>query len=126
MAARERLICGSGALVDSGGGVRFDIEQRGERVPAFAVRYLGQVYAYLNRCAHMPMELDWKPGRFFDDEGALLVCSTHGAVYAPDTGACLGGPCAGALVRLAIEECGGYIYLLESGCGMPETASLKG
>jgi nitrite reductase/ring-hydroxylating ferredoxin subunit len=111
MVVRKRLICRSDALADSGEGVRFEVKQGGETVPAFIVRYEGQVHAYLNRCAHMPMELDWKPGLFFDGEGLLLVCSTHGALYAPDTGECLGGPCAGALVRLEVEEQGGGIYL---------------
>jgi len=111
MAVRERLICRSDALADSGDGVRFEVEHGDETVPAFIGRYDGQVHAYLNRCAHMPMELDWKPGRFFDGEGLLLVCSTHGALYAPDTGACLGGPCAGALARLEVEERGGGVYL---------------
>ena len=111
MAAAERLICASEALVDSGDGVRFEARWGGETVAAFAVRYDGQVRAYLNRCAHMAMELDWKPGRFFDAEGLLLVCSTHGAVYAPDTGACLGGPCSRALARLDVEERDGAVYL---------------
>jgi len=111
--ARERLICSSAALIDSGEGVRFEVERDGETVPAFAVRYEGQVHAYLNRCAHQTMELDWKPGRFFDAEGLLLVCSTHGAEYAPDTGACLAGPCSGSLARLAVRERGGYVYLTE-------------
>lgn len=111
MLARERLICSSDALVDSGDGVRFEVERGDATRPAFIVRYDGQVHAYLNRCAHMPMELDWKPGRFFDDEGLDLVCSTHGAVYAPDTGECRGGPCAGALARLEVEERDGCVYL---------------
>jgi len=111
MAARKRLICSSDVLVDSGDGVRFEVKLGEAMVHAFAVRYDGQVYAYLNRCAHMPMELDWKHGRFFDGEGLLLVCSTHGAIYAPDSGVCLGGPCAGALARLEVEERDGHVYL---------------
>ena len=111
MVARERLICASTALADSGDGVRFEIVHRGETLPAFAVRFDGQVHAYLNRCVHMAMELDWRPGRFFDGEGLLLVCSTHGAMYAPDTGVCVGGPGAGALVRLAVEERDGNVYV---------------
>lgn len=111
MAAAERLICASAALIDSGDGVRFEAPWGGATVAAFAVRYEGQVRAYLNRCTHMSTELDWKPGRFFDAEGLLLVCSTHGAVYAPDTGACLGGPCSGALARLDVEERDGAVYL---------------
>jgi len=64
--------------------VRFEVKRGDAAVPAFIVRYDGQLHTYLNRCAHMPMELDWKPGRFFDDEGLHLVCSTNSAVYAPD------------------------------------------
>jgi len=110
MAARERLICGSDALADSGDGVRFEVKRGDATMPAFIVRYGGQLHAYLNRCAHMPMELDWKPGRFFDHEGLHLVCSMHGAVYAPGTGECRGGPCTGTLAQLKVEEREGCVY----------------
>jgi nitrite reductase/ring-hydroxylating ferredoxin subunit len=112
VAFAERLICSSADLVDSGDGVRFDMDVEGRSEPAFAVRYEGRVYAYLNRCAHMPMELDWKPGKFFDIAGLLLICSTHGAVYEPDTGRCAGGPCnRSGLVPIAVEERDGRIYV---------------
>jgi len=119
MALAERVICLSSDLVDSGDGVRFEVERDGRTQPAFAVRYGGRVYAYLNRCAHLPMELDWKPGKFFDGEGLLLICSTHGAIYQPDTGECLGGPCEGALVPIRVEERDGTILLKEHGDGRP-------
>jgi nitrite reductase/ring-hydroxylating ferredoxin subunit len=113
MAGRERLICSSAALVDGGPGVRFEAEFRGERVPAFAVRYAGRVHAYLNRCAHLQMELDWRAGEFFDAESRHLICSTHGATYDAASGECLGGPCAGApLVRVAAEERDGNVYCM--------------
>jgi len=113
MADAERLICASGALCDAGPGVRFEVCYFGEPTPAFVVRAAGQVYGYLNRCGHMPMELDWQPGAFFGVEGRDLVCSTHGAVYAVSDGRCLGGPCAGTpLVRLAIAERDGAVYFL--------------
>jgi nitrite reductase/ring-hydroxylating ferredoxin subunit len=109
----ERLICDSTALRDAGAGVRFEVEYFGERAPAFAVRHEGRVYAYLNRCAHVAMELDWREGQFFDLEGRDLICSTHGAVYAASSGRCLGGPCGGApLVRLRVAERDGRIYYL--------------
>ena len=60
-----------GTLIDSGDGVRFEVERGGETSPAFAIRYDGRVRACLNRCAHMPMELDWKPGKFFDAGGCF-------------------------------------------------------
>ena len=111
-AVGARLVCASSDLADGGDGVRFDIERDGETVPAFAIRHGGRVYAYLNRCAHIAMELDWNPGKFLDAEGEYLICSTHGALYAPESGACRGGPCRGAaLVRLNVFEADGKIYM---------------
>ena len=111
MADAERLICRSPELVDSGRGVRFEVEYFGEPAPAFAVRYRGRVHGYLNRCAHVAMELDWQEGVFFDSEGRDLVCATHGAVYDPCTGRCVEGPCIrGRLVKLRIEERDGMVY----------------
>ena len=115
MAARERLICDSDALVDGGEGVCFEVQWQGSAEPAFAVRFRSHVYAYLNRCSHVPMQLDWQQGRFFDFTGLYLVCSTHGALYAPESGACLGGRCNGKGLRpLAVVERDGRIYLIES------------
>lgn len=107
-----RLICASSELADGGDGMRFEVERNAETVPAFAIRHGGRVYAYLNRCAHIAMELDWNPGKFLDAEGAHLICSTHGALYAPESGACRGGPCRGAaLTRLNVFEAGGQVYI---------------
>ncbi|MDO8932088.1 MAG: Rieske 2Fe-2S domain-containing protein [Rhodocyclaceae bacterium] len=115
MAARERLICAGDELVDGGDGVRFTVEWRGAAEPAFAVRFRGRAYAYLNRCAHVPVEIDWQPGKFFDFTGLYLVCAVHGALYAPETGACLGGRCDGRGLRpLVLVERDGGVYLIES------------
>ena len=107
-----RLICASGELAEGGDGVRFELEWDGEAAPAFAIRHGGRVYAYLNRCAHIAMELDWKQGKFFDTDREYLICSTHGALYAPESGSCRGGPCRGAkLVGLSVFEADGSVYL---------------
>lgn len=114
MAQRERLICASADLEEGGTGLRFEVLWAGEATPAFAVRYDGKVYAYLNRCAHVPVELDYDDGKFFDMSGLYFVCSTHGALYAPDTGACLGGPCNGrGLKALRVFERDNAVYLIE-------------
>ncbi|MHB1246744.1 MAG: Rieske (2Fe-2S) protein [Sulfuriferula sp.] len=114
MAEQLRLICVSAALTDAGKGVRFELQHLGQTVPAFVVRYRGRVYAYLNRCAHIPVEMDWQEGEFFDISGLYLLCSTHGAMYLPATGQCMGGRCAGkGLVTLAVQEHDGYVYLIE-------------
>ncbi|ANQ84783.1 Rieske (2Fe-2S) protein [Azoarcus olearius] len=114
MAARERLICAASELADGGDGVRFTVERFGVVEPAFAVRYRGAVYAYLNRCAHVPVELDWVAGKFFDLSGTLLICAVHGAHYEPESGQCVMGPCKGRrLIALNVVERAGHVYLHE-------------
>ncbi|MSQ72991.1 MAG: Rieske (2Fe-2S) protein [Betaproteobacteria bacterium] len=118
MADGERLVCQSTELMDSGPGVRFEVSAHGKVHAAFAVRFGGHVYAYLNRCGHRPMELDWHRGCFFDDEGLVLVCSTHGAVYLPGSGQCMGGPCIGrGLESISVVELNGTIWLKDGRYG---------
>lgn len=95
----EILICDAEALEEGGKGVRFPVTAGGEDASGFAVRHQGTVHAYLNRCAHVPMELDWNEGEFFESSGMYLMCSTHGAIYSPQTGKCEGGPCRGGRLR---------------------------
>lgn len=97
-------LCHGADLVNSGEAVPFDVSYGGQTCRAFAIRYQDQVYAYLNRCAHVPMEMDYQPNRFFDSTGHWLMCATHGALYQPQTGACRGGPCRGGLIKIAITE----------------------
>jgi nitrite reductase/ring-hydroxylating ferredoxin subunit len=103
-------LCTSDALVNSGDAVAFDVVYCGNVCRAFAIRYEGQVQAYLNRCAHVPMEMDYQPNRFFDTTGHWLMCATHGAMYRPETGECRAGPCRGGLVKIALSEQGGTVH----------------
>ncbi|WBY00868.1 Rieske 2Fe-2S domain-containing protein [Ramlibacter tataouinensis] len=107
--SQPQPLCNSADLADGGLAVAFDVLYGGQTCRAFAIRWRGRVHAYLNRCAHVAMEMDWQPNRFFDDSGQWLMCSTHGAVYHPDTGACAGGPCRGPLVRIEVSEQGGVV-----------------
>ena len=106
----EVFICDSHDLVDGGQGVRFPVRAFGDPATGFVVRFGGQVYAYLNRCAHVPTELDWVKGQFFESSGEFLMCATHGAVYRPESGVCAGGPCRGARLRaIAVREADGQV-----------------
>ena len=114
MAGGTTLICASGDLAEGGKGSRFQIDIGGKPRPAFAVRFEGEVRAYLNCCPHLGTELDWQPGEFFDDSGLYLICATHGAVFMPEGGYCTGGPCKGQrLARLPVTERDGCIFLDE-------------
>lgn len=86
-------------------GVRFELPMLGEHTTGFVVRYQGIARAYVNQCAHVPVELDWNEGEFFDRNKDYLICATHGAHYAPDTGYCVFGPCKGKnLQSLPVTE----------------------
>jgi nitrite reductase/ring-hydroxylating ferredoxin subunit len=104
-------ICESAKLEEGGKGVRFPVLAGGNAGTGFVVRYDKQVYAYLNRCAHVPIELDWNEGEFFDSGGLYLMCSTHGALYTPEDGRCAGGPCRGGRLRaIAVHEKNGQVF----------------
>lgn len=115
-APRRIWLCASEALVERGEGLRFPLIVGKEKGSGFAVRYFGKVQAYLNRCAHVPIELDWEQGKFFDITGTYLMCSTHGALYVPESGRCAGGPCRGGKLRkIEILEESGEVYWLPDG-----------
>ena len=103
-------LCNSQDLVDGGRAVPFDLVYAGQTCRAFAIRFQGRVHAYLNRCTHVAMEMDYQPDQFFDDSGRWLLCATHGATYKPDTGACAGGPCRGGLVKIELTERDGVVH----------------
>ncbi len=115
MAHRQRLIAASDQIAERGRGLRFTVDSpSGNPLPAFAIRYRGVVFAYVNRCAHISVELDWAEGNFFDSSGLYLICATHGAAYFPDNGRCAAGPCkGGGLQPLPMIEHGGNVYLIE-------------
>jgi nitrite reductase/ring-hydroxylating ferredoxin subunit len=114
LAGDERLggaVCASASLEEGGSGVRFTANCEGKTQAAFAIRFRGQVRAYVNECRHQRSELDWRPGEFFDHAKLYLVCATHGALYAPDTGMCVAGPCKGArLLAVTVQERDGQVY----------------
>ncbi len=104
-------LCASTALEDAGRAVLFDVLLWRRPARAFALRFEGRVVAYINRCAHVPTEMDWRPGEFLDDEKRFIVCAMHGAVYEPTNGRCIAGPCAGArLMAVDVVEQAGQVY----------------
>ena len=107
----EIAICASTAVLEGGKGVRFPVTAFGNDATGFVVRFKGTAHAYLNRCAHVPIELDWAEGEFFESSGLYLMCATHGAIYLPESGRCAGGPCRGGrLHKIGVEERDGQVF----------------
>ncbi len=71
----------------------------------FVVRRDGRLYAYANVCPHARRPLDMLPDEFLIGDGSMIRCSSHGAMFVPETGECVFGPCVGArLLRLEARE----------------------
>lgn len=103
-------ICASAALADKGRAVVFDVLHFRAPARAFVLRFEGRVIGYLNRCVHVPVEMDWQPGEFLDSEREFLICSIHGASYEPQSGRCIGGPCGrGRLTPISVVEQSGEV-----------------
>ena len=104
-------LCASDALAERGQALVFDVIHYRQAARAFALRFDGRVVAYLNRCVHVPTEMDWQPGEFLDSAKEYILCSIHGAAYEPRDGHCIGGPCGrGRLTPLRVEERDGQVY----------------
>ncbi len=109
--ATPELLCASSELSERGIAFIWDVLQYRQPVRAFAMRFDGCVVAYLNRCVHVPTEMDWQPGQFFDMDKRWIMCSIHGATYEPRDGRCIGGPCGrGKLTAIAVIEREGQVY----------------
>ena len=104
-------LCPGAALEDGGQAHVWDVLEFGRPARAFVLRFDGVVRAYLNRCLHVPAELDWQPGQFFDSDRRFIICSIHGATYEPEDGRCVGGPCGrGRLTAVAVQEHDGQVH----------------
>lgn len=65
----------------------------------FAVRKDDRLFLYYNYCPHLGTPLEWQEDRFLDSDGALIQCSTHGALFVIESGQCILGPCKGKRLK---------------------------
>ncbi|MCY4050737.1 MAG: Rieske 2Fe-2S domain-containing protein [Gammaproteobacteria bacterium] len=89
----------------------FDID-RSKFLSGFVIQRGGDLYAYVNHCPHNGSRLDWVPGDLFDETGKYLICATHGAIFEPETGKCVGGPCINqTLIQMNVKRDQQNIYV---------------
>ena len=83
---------------------KFLLRRGAEEIEGFVLNYAGELHAYVNRCRHVPMSLDWVENQFFTEDGRFLQCATHGAYYRPESGECVAGPpCGRSLFRVPLR-----------------------
>jgi len=80
-------------------GKEFLLENVEIKQDAFLIYFNEHCYAYENSCPHTGVNLNWQKGQFFSLDGLYLQCSLHGALFEPDTGLCIRGPCKGERLK---------------------------
>lgn len=101
------------AALAPGESLKFMLPIRGVDEECFVVNFHGAYHAYVNRCRHVPMAMDWVDNQFFTEHARYLMCQTHNAYYDPASGECIAGPpsaCGKFLYRVPIEVEQGVIY----------------
>lgn len=109
MPALVRL-CSAADIAD-GQAKSFDFGDGAARESIFVIRRAGRILAYRNHCPHIGSPLDWPEGQFFNADASHLLCHTHGALFRPEDGLCVRGPCRGkALTSAPIKTIDGILY----------------
>jgi len=104
-------LVGSVGELEHGTSKKFTMRRGGRDLEALLVNYQGNHFAYVNRCPHTGITLDWVNNQFFSSDNRYIMCATHGAVFEPPSGECIWGPCVGlSLQSLPIEIDDGRIY----------------
>lgn len=85
--------------ISDGATKKFHLRCNGRSIEGFLVGHRGELFAYVNRCRHIPMPMDWVENNFLTQNKKFLICATHGAIYEPATGECVWGPCFGAFLQ---------------------------
>lgn len=89
----------------------FVVQNDSGSTDAFLIYFNQRCYAYENSCPHTGVNLNWQKEQFFSVDGLFLQCSLHGALFKPDGGACVRGPCIGqSLKSLDIRIENGVVY----------------
>ncbi|WP_420137121.1 Rieske (2Fe-2S) protein [Sphingomonas sp.] len=79
-----------------GAARNFVLQMKAGRFHGFVVRRADRIYGYVDRCPHAGLPLAQQLDRYLTPDGSLILCSWHGALFAPEDGRCVGGPCHGA------------------------------
>ncbi len=111
--SERSFLCSIDELPDPGSR-GFSLELSGEVLDLVLVKRQGRLYAYRNRCPHTGVNLEWRADQFLDPSECYIQCATHGALFRPEDGLCLRGPCVGQHLqplRLIVEDEGVYLEL---------------
>jgi nitrite reductase/ring-hydroxylating ferredoxin subunit len=118
----ERVICRLVDL-DESGARGFTVGGGDWPLRGFIVRCGNEVRGFVNRCPHVGHPLNLQPHRFLTPDGAMILCSSHGALFEKDEGLCLAGPCPGKALRAVPLEVIGDLILIAANADLAALAA---
>ena len=108
----KRKLVGKVGELAPGMTKKFALSNGKYSVEGMLLNYQGTLHAYVNRCPHIGISLDWVDNQFFTIDGRYLMCANHGATFEPATGECIWGPCVGAVLQnVSLEMEGEKIFV---------------
>jgi len=104
-------LCNSDEIEDPGSR-GFEIKHGRNQLSLFVVHRDDVFTAFINRCPHTGVNLEWQEDRFLDMDNRYIQCATHDALFETDSGLCIAGPCVGqSLQPVSIEIIDGVIHV---------------
>jgi nitrite reductase/ring-hydroxylating ferredoxin subunit len=88
------ILCKTSDIEDPG-SKSFELKIKRKTQAIFVVHKDTEFFAYINKCPHTGSPLEWQEDQFLDLDKALIMCSSHGALFQIDSGECIAGPCTG-------------------------------
>jgi len=86
------------------GAREYELTLANKPLQVFVINEAGRYFAYLNRCPHTGINLNWQPNQFFSLDNLHIQCSVHGALFRKQDGHCVWGPCVGRSLRAVETE----------------------
>jgi nitrite reductase/ring-hydroxylating ferredoxin subunit len=106
-----RVLC-SLAELEATGSRGFAVGEGDWPLRGFIVKTSNGIAAYVNYCPHAGHPLNFRPNKFLTPDGNLILCCSHGALFARDNGLCIAGPCQGqSLTPIPVEVVGGCVMI---------------
>jgi len=109
----ERVVVARRGELQPGETKKFFLRCNGVDEECFVVNHNGELYAYVNRCCHVPMTMDWIDNQFLTEDKQFIQCATHGACYVPETGECISGPPFGKFLTRVVLHVEGETVVAE-------------
>ena len=106
-----RVLCSLAELEETGSR-GFAVGEGDWPLRGFVVKTTKAVAAYVNYCPHAGHPLNLRPHRFLTPDRSVILCTSHGALFARDDGLCIAGPCAGqSLTPIPVEVVSGFVMI---------------